>query len=78
MEADGVDIVTQYCFGRSDHRIEAEGFDPTFHHISFAAGTANNMMRHMNWIMKLTKALPEKWVMNASAEFSSFVTQVRV
>ena len=32
----------------------------------------------MNWIMKLTKALPEKWVMSASAEFTSFVTLVRV
>jgi hypothetical protein len=70
--------VTQYCFGQSDHRIEADGFDPTFHNTSFAAGTANTMMRHMNWIMKITKALPESWAMKASAEFSSFVTLMRV
>ena len=24
------DVVTQYCFGQADHRIEAEGFDPSF------------------------------------------------
>lgn len=78
VELTGADIVTQYCFGRSDCRIEADGFDPSFHHVSFTAGTSNNMMRHMNWMMKLTKALPEKWVMNASEDFSSFVTQIRV
>jgi len=34
------DVVMQYCFGRSDHRVEADGFNPEFHHTSFAAGTA--------------------------------------
>ena len=70
--------MTQYCFGRSDHRIEAEGFDPTFHHTSFAAGTANGLMRNMNWIMKITQALPEKIAMKMSAEMSSFIILRRV
>ena len=70
--------MTQYCFGGSDQRIEAEGFDPAFHHTSFAAGTANGIMRHMNWIMKITNALPETISMKLSIEISSFITLRRV
>lgn len=73
-----IDVVTQYCFGESDHRIEADGFDPSFHHTSFSAGTANTMMRNNNWMLKLTQTLPEKFMMNMSPEFSSFVTLRRV
>lgn len=71
-------MVTRYCFGTSDHRIEAEGFDPAFHHTSFTAGTSSVTMRNMNWIMKLTKALPESVSSKLSAEMSTFVTLRRV
>ena len=33
------DVVMQYCFGWSDHRVEADGFDPEFHRTSFAAAS---------------------------------------
>ncbi|RDW79820.1 cytochrome P450-18 [Coleophoma cylindrospora] len=68
-----IDVVMQYCFGKSDHRLEAEGFDPSFHKTSFSAGTAGNLMRNMNWIMKLTKSLPESISMKMSPEMSSFI-----
>ena len=97
-----VDVVTQYCFGQSDHHIEADGFDPSFHKsmnlhflvsfkpasstrkltkictVSFSAGISNTMMRNNNWMMTLTKSLPEKIAMSMSAEFSSFVALRRV
>ena len=73
-----VDVVTNYSFGRPDHRIEAENFDPSFHHVSFSAGTANVVMRHMNWILTITKAIPEQLAMRLSIEMSSFIVQRRV
>jgi hypothetical protein len=71
-------VVVQYSLGHYDHRIEAEGFDPSFHEISFAAGTSGNLMRHNNWILKLIHALPEKIAMSMSLEFSSFILIIRV
>lgn len=71
-------MVVQYSLGHCDHRIEAEGFDPSFHEISFAAGTSGNMMRHNSWILKLIHALPEKIAMSMSLEFSSFILNIRV
>lgn len=47
-KADNIDVVVKYSLGHCDHRIEAEGFDPSFHEISFAAGSSSNIMRHMN------------------------------
>ncbi|RFU29652.1 hypothetical protein B7463_g6694, partial [Scytalidium lignicola] len=46
------DVVMQYCFGRNDHRVEADNFDPTFHAVSFNAGISGTMMRHNHWIMR--------------------------
>lgn len=51
-KSDNTDAVVQYSLGHCDHRFEAEGFDPSFHEISFAAGTSGNIMCHMNWILK--------------------------
>jgi hypothetical protein len=72
------DVVMQYSFGRSDQRVEADGFDPNFHHTSFAAATANALMRHMNWILQTIKRLPESWVMHMGPEMTSFVMLKRV
>lgn len=72
------DVVMQYCFGRSDHRVEADGFDSEFHHTSFAAGTSTALMRHMNWIMRTIKRLPESWVIHIGPEVASFVKLKRV
>jgi hypothetical protein len=72
------DVVMQYCFGRSDHRVEADGFDPEFHHTSFAAATANAFMRHMNWIMRTIQRLPESWTIHMGPEMLSFIKLKRV
>jgi hypothetical protein len=71
-------VVTQYSFGSSNHRIEAEGFDPTYHHTSFSAGVAGVVMRHMNWIMKIMNILPESVSVKLSPEMASFVILRRV
>ena len=72
-----LDVVMQYCFDM-DHRVEADGFDPGFHHTSFSAGTMNALIRHMNWIMQNMKALPESWAVHTGPEMASFVVLKRV
>jgi hypothetical protein len=72
------DVVMQYCFGQMDHRVEADGFDPGFHHTSFSAGTMNALMRHMNWIMQIMRTLPESWAVHTGPEMASFVVLKRV
>jgi hypothetical protein len=68
----------QYCFGRSDHRVEAEGFDPEFHHTSIAAATTVAFMTHMNWILQTIQLLPESWAIHLSPEMASIVKLKRV
>ena len=73
-----LDVVMQYCFGRMDHRVEANGFDPDFHHTSFSAGLMNAPMRHMNWIMQFMQSLPESWAIHMGPEMASFIVLKRV
>lgn len=77
-KSDNTDAVVQYSLGHCDHRFEAEGFDPSFHEISFAAGTSGNIMCHMNWILKYMHALPESIAMSMFLEFSSLAINIRV
>jgi hypothetical protein len=72
------DVVMQYYFGQSDHRVEADGFDPEFHHTSFTAATTTALMRHMNWILQILKQLPESWVMHMGPEITFFIKLKRV
>ncbi|KAF2261425.1 cytochrome P450 [Lojkania enalia] len=67
------DVVMQYCFGRSDHHIEAPGFDPVYHDTSFSAGKVIALMKHMNWIVTIMRALPESIAVKMGEEISSSV-----
>ncbi|KAH8654957.1 cytochrome P450 [Tricladium varicosporioides] len=67
------DVVMQYCFGQSDHRIEAPNFDPTFYQTSFSAGISNGVMRHMNFLMAFMNSLPISLATKISPEMASFV-----
>ncbi|KAF2728529.1 cytochrome P450 [Polyplosphaeria fusca] len=65
------DVVMQYSFGRSDHHIEASGFDPLFHNTSFDAAKSINLLRHCNWILSIMLALPESLAVRMGEEVSS-------
>jgi hypothetical protein len=71
------DVVMQYCFGRSDHRVEADRFDSESI-IPFTAATANALMRHMNRILRIIKRFPESWVIHMGSEMASFISLKRV
>lgn len=63
----------QYCFGRSDHHIEAPGFDPSFHNTSFGAAKAIALLRHVPWILYIMLALPESVAMKMGDEVSASI-----
>ncbi|KAH6665560.1 cytochrome P450 monooxygenase [Halenospora varia] len=67
------DVVMQYCFGQSDHRVETPGFDPTFYQTSFSAGVSNGVMRHMNFLLAFMNSLPISLATKISPEMASFV-----
>ncbi|KAF2707312.1 cytochrome P450 [Pleomassaria siparia CBS 279.74] len=71
------DVVMQYCFGRSEHHIEAPGFDPLFHVTSFNAAKSISLLRNMNWILDIMLALPESVAMKMGAEVSSSIVLKR-
>lgn len=68
----------QYCFGRSDHHVEAPGFDPSFHNTSFNAAKAIASLRHMNWILQIMLLLPESIAVKMGEEVSANVRLKRV
>ncbi|KAF2681339.1 cytochrome P450 [Lentithecium fluviatile CBS 122367] len=65
------DVVMQYCFGRSDHHIEAPGFDSVYHNISFNAAKSIATLKHLNWILDIMQALPESVAKKMGPEVSS-------
>jgi hypothetical protein len=72
-----IDVVSQYSFGFSNHRLESDGFDPKYHNDSYTAGTCNAIWRNMNWIMKIMNSLPENIAEAVSADMSVIITLKR-
>ncbi|RDW94968.1 trichodiene oxygenase [Coleophoma crateriformis] len=63
------DIAMEYSFGRNDNRLAHKEYDPTFHD-NFVAGVGQiNLLRHMFWLEKVAKLVPE-WLL---AKVSSVV-----
>ncbi|KAF2438280.1 cytochrome P450 [Karstenula rhodostoma CBS 690.94] len=71
------DVVMQYCFGRSDHHIEAPDFDPSFHNTSFSAGKAIALLKHLPWLLSIMRALPESVAMKMGDEVSANIKLTR-
>ncbi|KAL1592011.1 hypothetical protein SLS60_011603 [Paraconiothyrium brasiliense] len=65
------DVVMQYCFGQSDHHIEAPEFDPSFHKTSFGAAKAIALMKHLPWFLLIMWALPGSVAMKIGDEVSA-------
>jgi hypothetical protein len=68
----------QYCFGRSDHHIEAPQFDPVFHNTSFNAAKSVALLKHMPWILTVMQSLPESVAEKIGEEISSGIRLKRV
>ncbi|KAH7380825.1 cytochrome P450 [Cadophora sp. MPI-SDFR-AT-0126] len=53
------DVISQYLFGTSDHRLEAEGFDPSYHHKILGASASLAVVKHFPFIPSIIDNLPE-------------------
>ncbi|PVH76510.1 cytochrome P450 [Cadophora sp. DSE1049] len=53
------DIVMEYCFGRHEHRVEAENFDPSFSTTSRAASHSLTLWKFFHPVLTLVMSLPE-------------------
>ena len=56
-----VDVVMEYSYGRSDHRLEQEDFGPDYHDAAVEAGRAGSLLKQMIWIYHFVQSLPD-WV----------------
>ena len=56
-----VDVVMEYSYGRSDHRLEQEDFGPDYHDAVVESGRAGSLLKQMIWIYHFVQSLPE-WV----------------
>jgi cytochrome P450 len=71
------DVVMQYAFARSDHRLEAPDFDPTYRDAAFFGSTASNFMKHAPWLNAVFQAIPDKLTRLTHPAMAAFVAQKR-
>lgn len=56
-----IDVVMELCFGSLAHRIEADGFDPSYCLDSITASQSIKLATHLPWISETVLALPD-WI----------------
>lgn len=71
------DVVMQYAFARSDNRLEAPDFDPSYRDAAFFGSTAGNFMKHAPWLNSLMQTLPDSVARLAHPAMASFIRQKR-
>lgn len=67
----------QYAFARSDHRLEAPDFDPTYRDAAFFGSTAGNFMKHAPWLNRVLQSLPDWLVRLSHPAMAAFIEQKR-
>jgi hypothetical protein len=72
------DVVMEYAYARSDHRIEAADFDPTFHDASIVGATMGHLTKQMPWILTTMTSLPDWVTILLSPDMASYVNLQRV
>jgi cytochrome P450 len=60
------DVVMQYAFGWSNHRLEAPDFDPSFQDALLAGGKAGHVLKHFPWFLKFMRSIPDSLVSKLS------------
>lgn len=61
-----LDVVMQYAFGWSNHRLQAPDFDPSFHDALLAGGEAGHVLKHFPLMLKFMRSLPDSLVAKLS------------
>ncbi|GKZ49379.1 hypothetical protein AbraIFM66951_001785 [Aspergillus brasiliensis] len=67
------DVIMEYAFGKSDHKVEAPDFDSAFHHSCVGGGRNSMLMKQFPLILWAMKRTPPKWLLRINPEMTSFV-----
>ncbi|KAF8250242.1 cytochrome P450 [Wilcoxina mikolae CBS 423.85] len=60
------DVVMQYAFGWSNHRLSSPDFDPSFQDALLAGGKAGHVLKHFPILLRLLRSLPDSLVSQLS------------
>ncbi|KFY69637.1 hypothetical protein V496_00043 [Pseudogymnoascus sp. VKM F-4515 (FW-2607)] len=69
------DVVMQYAFARSDHRLERPDFDRANRDGAFFGSTAADFMKHAPWLNVVFQSLPDQIVRLAHPSLAAFLAQ---
>jgi hypothetical protein len=67
------DVAMQYAFARSDHRIEAKDFDPSFHDASVVGSTMGHLTKQITWILPMMQVMPDWVTIRLNSDMASYV-----
>lgn len=66
------DIVEDYAFGRSEHRLDAPGFDPSFRNAMMQGGRAAHVLKHFPAATDALRRLPGWLLRRLSPDMGSY------
>ncbi|KAG0645946.1 Cytochrome P450 monooxygenase sdnE [Hyphodiscus hymeniophilus] len=67
------DVITEYCFGRSAHRLEHPEFDTSYYTIMMGSAGQTPLIKHLGFIPKLMLSLPESLALKMGGGLSNVV-----
>ncbi|GKT94704.1 cytochrome P450 [Colletotrichum tofieldiae] len=66
------DIVEYYAFGRSEHRLQAPDFDPSFRDAMLQGGKAGHVLKHFPSLMDMLRKLPDSLLLKLSPAMGAY------
>lgn len=78
MLIDHPDVVMEYAYGRSDHRLEDRAWGPDYHDAVMEAGKQAGILKQMFFIFTIMKSIPEKVAIILSPSFDLVLRIQRV
>ncbi|GFN16855.1 cytochrome P450 [Aspergillus tubingensis] len=67
------DVIMEYAFSKSDHKVEAPDFDSAFHQACVGGGRYSMLMKQFPLVLWAMKRTPQKWLLRMNPEMTSFV-----
>ncbi|KAI0521301.1 cytochrome P450 [Xylaria bambusicola] len=66
------DIVEYYAFGRSENRLQAPDFDPSFRDAMLQGGKSGHVLKHFPWLMDMLRKLPDSLLLKLSPAMGAY------
>ena len=73
-----IDVVMEYSFGRSDHRLEDRAWAPDFHIAAMESGKQAGLLKQMFFIFTFMQSIPESLAVIISPALNSILRIQRV